>query len=57
MGGSLEGVDHDIICEYPSYVEKWTNEKERAETKMDTILATVKSLRALGAANKQKKER
>ncbi|VVA98459.1 unnamed protein product [Arabis nemorensis] len=46
-----------MLCDYPSAIENWTNEK--AETEMDTVLATVKCLRALRAEllEKQKNER
>ncbi|XP_048593948.1 valine--tRNA ligase, mitochondrial 1-like [Brassica napus] len=46
-----------MICDYPSPIENWTNEK--VEKEMETVLATVKCLRALRAAllEKQKNER
>ncbi|KAJ4879323.1 Valine--tRNA ligase [Raphanus sativus] len=36
-----------VICDYPSAMENWTNEK--VETEMETVLASVKCLRALRA--------
>ncbi|KAK8559672.1 hypothetical protein V6N13_016411 [Hibiscus sabdariffa] len=46
-----------MICEYPSPVESWTN--ERAEYEMDLVESTVRSLRSLRAEllAKQKNER
>ncbi|RID48468.1 hypothetical protein BRARA_I04978 [Brassica rapa] len=46
-----------MICDYPSAIENWTNEK--VETEMETVLASVKCLRALraGLMEKQKNER
>ncbi|CAF2108849.1 unnamed protein product, partial [Brassica napus] len=46
-----------VICDYPSAIENWTNEK--VETEMETVLASVKCLRALRAEllEKQKNER
>ncbi|XP_010527840.1 PREDICTED: valine--tRNA ligase, mitochondrial 1-like [Tarenaya hassleriana] len=46
-----------MICDYPSTMENWTN--ETVETEMETVLATVRSLRALRAEllEKQKNER
>ncbi|KAJ0247561.1 hypothetical protein HA466_0160050 [Hirschfeldia incana] len=46
-----------MICDYPSPIENWSNEK--VEKEMETVLATVKCLRALRAAllGKQKNER
>ncbi|CAN6984997.1 unnamed protein product [Brassica oleracea var. botrytis] len=46
-----------MICDYPSPIENWTNEK--VEKEMETVLATVKCLRALRAAllEKHKNER
>ncbi|EFH59876.1 hypothetical protein ARALYDRAFT_342735 [Arabidopsis lyrata subsp. lyrata] len=42
-----------MICDYPSPEEKWTNEK--VETEMDVVLVTVKTLRALRAAESLKR--
>ncbi|KAG7655616.1 Methionyl/Valyl/Leucyl/Isoleucyl-tRNA synthetase anticodon-binding [Arabidopsis suecica] len=44
-----------MICDYPSSIEMWTNEK--VETEMDMVLATVKTLRALRAAESLKRQR
>ncbi|KAF2558201.1 hypothetical protein F2Q68_00013408 [Brassica cretica] len=46
-----------MICDYPSAIENWTNEK--VETEMETVLASVKCLRALRAEllEKQRNER
>ncbi|AEE29190.1 valyl-tRNA synthetase / valine-tRNA ligase (VALRS) [Arabidopsis thaliana] len=46
-----------MICDYPSAIENWSNEK--VESEMDTVLATVKCMRALraGLLEKQKNER
>ncbi|KAL1218983.1 Valine--tRNA ligase, mitochondrial 1 [Cardamine amara subsp. amara] len=44
-----------MICDYPSPVEKWTSEK--VETEMDMVLATVKTLRALRAAESKGNEK
>ncbi|XP_010458966.1 PREDICTED: valine--tRNA ligase, mitochondrial 1 [Camelina sativa] len=46
-----------MICDYPTAIENWTNEK--MESEMETVLATVKCMRALraGLLEKQKNER
>lgn len=46
-----------MICDYPSYVECWTN--DRVELEMDLVESTVKSLRSLrsGVLTKHKNER
>ncbi|OMO65589.1 Aminoacyl-tRNA synthetase, class Ia [Corchorus olitorius] len=46
-----------MICEYPSPIESWTNEK--VEIEMDLVESTVRSLRSLRAQHlaKQKNER
>ncbi|KAG5390872.1 hypothetical protein IGI04_032413 [Brassica rapa subsp. trilocularis] len=46
-----------VICDYPSATENWKNEK--VETEMETVIASVKCLRALRAEllEKQKNER
>ncbi|XP_019094404.1 PREDICTED: valine--tRNA ligase, mitochondrial 1-like [Camelina sativa] len=46
-----------MICDYPTAIENWTNEK--VESEMETVLATVKCMRALraGLLEKQKNER
>ncbi|ESQ34362.1 hypothetical protein EUTSA_v10006653mg [Eutrema salsugineum] len=44
-----------MICDYPSPIEKWTNEK--VETEMDMVLATVKTFRALRAAGSLERQR
>ncbi|KAJ4889715.1 Valine--tRNA ligase [Raphanus sativus] len=44
-----------MICEYPSLIEKWTNEK--VEDEMEMVMATVKTLRTLRAAESLERQR
>ncbi|VVA98452.1 unnamed protein product [Arabis nemorensis] len=44
-----------MICDYPSPIEAWTNEKVEAE--MEMVLATVKTLRTLRAAETLERRR
>ncbi|CAH8388859.1 unnamed protein product [Eruca vesicaria subsp. sativa] len=54
---SFERKASIVICDYPSTIENWTNEK--VETEMETVLASVRSLRALRdeLRGKQKNEK
>ncbi|KAK6916154.1 Aminoacyl-tRNA synthetase, class Ia [Dillenia turbinata] len=42
-----------MICDYPSYVEKWTNEK--VEYEMDLVESAVKSLRSLAKESRERR--
>ncbi|KAH0918126.1 LOW QUALITY PROTEIN: hypothetical protein HID58_025786, partial [Brassica napus] len=44
-----------MICEYPSPIEEWTNEKVEAE--MEMVMATVKTIRTLRAAESMERQR
>ncbi|KAJ0253243.1 hypothetical protein HA466_0109600 [Hirschfeldia incana] len=51
----LERPASIMICEYPSLIEKWTNEK--VEDEMETVTGTVKTLRTLRAVDSLEKQR
>ncbi|KAG2265476.1 hypothetical protein Bca52824_072555 [Brassica carinata] len=44
-----------MICEYPSPIEEWTDEKVEAE--MEMVMATVKTIRRLRAAESMERQR
>ncbi|KAF3590472.1 hypothetical protein DY000_02023528 [Brassica cretica] len=44
-----------MICEYPSPIEEWTDEKVEAE--MEMVMATVKTIRTLRAAESMERQR